>query len=307
MKNNKNIKFLIILVVAILLLILLISIATNLVKSSSEKKGDIITDKVINDSVELPKEDEEKINKYDIYMENTYINSLSIEQRKSLIDLIDEVLEAINTKNYTLLYSKLDYLYIDSKFPTQKDFEDYINSITYGATDYTCTYYNAEYYGYECLFTSKSQETRFEIKINPSYDFLDYKLTFRKDLIGISERLTTFYVNGITGIIEYEYECKDSLEYITTIQNTSKKSITCSFSESTAESDYRGTAIHYKLISPTENLNLAPGEEKEIVFVFDVKSTENIRPSYLNISCNVDEKTETDVIYVDSIEDDIGL
>ena len=303
--KNKNMMFLIILVFTILLLIFLINVTIS--KVDKNNVDDSIVDVDIQKYDGLSKEDKEKVEKYSVYMENLYTEALAPEQRVALIDMIDEVLNAINTKEYALLYSKLKALYVDSMFPTQEKFEKYIDSITYGAIDYTCTYYNAEYYGYECLFTSVSQGTKIEIQISQLNNFSDYEVSFRADLIEINERPQVFYLNGISGVIDYEFVCESTLEYSASITNTTKQAITCSFGESTAIGIRRGRELQNKIISPVDDITIAAGESKDITFVFDVKSTETIKPTYLNISCKIGEKTESTKLYVDSLEDDIGL
>lgn len=305
MKNNKK-TFYIILIIAILVFILLLSTILNKIgQNNNDDGGDKVIDQEIGQFDDLSKEDKEKLEKYDTYMSSAYIDSLDVEKRKSLIDMIDEVIEAINTKNYTLLYSKLYDMYKESEFSTAEKFEEHLNALTYGATDYACTYYKGEFYGYECLLTSQSQGTIIEFLIEPNDEFSDYTFSPRKDIIEIRNRPVTFYVNGVSGIIDYEYKCKDTLEFVATIKNNTNKKISCSFGESTAMSNYRGTPNYYKLILPSENLNLSAGEEKKITFVFDVRATETIRPSYLNISCEIDGKIETNKIYIDPVEDDI--
>lgn len=306
--KNKDVKFLLFIVGAILILVILLGVLFNKINGNNQKNdGNVVIDSNVNIFEELPKEDKVKLEKYNVYMENSYFDVLSVDERLALIDFIDEILNAINTKNYNLLYSKLNYIYVDSIFTTQEKFEEYMNSIMYGATDYTCTYYNAEYYGYECLLTSVSQGTEIELQIKQINDFSDYEISFRKDLVEINERLKPFYTNGISGIIEYEFVCKDTLEYSAIIMNNTKKPITCSFGESVAIANFRGSELKYKLITPIENLIIEAGKSENITFVFDIKSTESVRPSYIDISCKVGEKVAVDRIYVDPTEDDIGL
>lgn len=304
--KKRDVQMILIVLGVIAFLVFLISLlfkALN-VSVSQDKNSLIIDSELLGGKTEISKEDQEKIDKYTLYMENAYTKELTIEQRKAIIDLIDEVINALNTKNYTLLYSKLNYLYVDAMFSNQEDFNEYVENITYGATDYTCLQYNAKYYGYECILTSESQNTTVEIQISPlNEEFSEYELSFRKDLVDVNERLKNFYVSGISGMIEYEFECANTLEYIGTIRNTTKNNITCSFGDSNAES-YFGK---YKLISPTSDLVISAGETKDITFVFDVASTVDIRPHVLNIYCKIGEKVENVQVFVDTSEDDIGI
>ena len=306
--KKRDVQMILIVLGVILFLVFLISLlfkALN-VSTSESKDGLIIDSELSGGKIDISKEDQEKIDKYTLYMENAYTKSLTVEQRKAIIDLIDNVINAINEKNYELLYSKLNYLYVDAMFPTQEKFNEYVESITYGASDYTCLQYNAKYYGYECILTSKSQNTTVEIQISPLNEFSDYELSFRKDLIDVAERQVVFYVSGLSSIVKYELECANTLEYVVTMKNVTNKDITCNFSESTAEADYRGTSIYYKLLSPTTDITIPKGKSADVTFVFDINSTERRRPYFMNVSCKIGEKIENAKVIVDSSDDGIA-
>lgn len=305
--KKRDLQMILIVLGVILLLVFLISLifkALN-VSTSENKDGLVIDTEILNGKSNISKEDQEKIDKYTLYMENVYTQSLTVEQRKSIIDLIDNVINAINAKNYDLLYSKMNHEHAKILFSTQEAFNEYIESMTYGVSDYTCIQYNAKYYGYECIFASKSQNTNLELQIKPINDYSDYEVSFRKDLIDVTERFGTFYINGLSGMLKYELICSNTLEYVATITNTTNKDITFNLSESTAEADYRGSSIYYKLLSPCMDITIPKGKTKDITFVFDVSSTERRRPYYMNVSCKIGEKIGTEKVMVDSSDDGV--
>ena len=307
--KKRDLQMILIVLGVILLLVFLISLifkALN-VSTSDNKDGLVIDTEISSGKSNISKEDQEKIDKYTLYMENVYTQSLTVEQRKAIIDLIDNVINAINAKNYDLLYSKMNHEHAKLLFSTQEAFNEYIESMTYGVSDYTCIQYNAKYYGYECIFASKSQNTNLELQIKPINDYSDYEVSFRKDLIDVTERFGTFYINGLSGMLKYELECANTLEYVVDITNTTNKDITCNLSDSNAEADYRGTSIYYKLLSPTSDITIPKNKSKEITFVFDISSTQNKRPYYINVSSKIGEKVDSAKVIVDSSEDDIGI
>ena len=221
--------------------------------------------------------------------------------------MIDEIIEAINEKKYDFLYKKLDPTYATAIFPKQENFEKYMEALTAGCNDFTCNYYDVQYYGYQCQLISQSQGVKFEIQMEPANNYTDYYFSPRKDLVETREKYVTFSVNGIIGVIEYEFVCGDTIEYITNLKNNTNRSITCNFSESTAQVNDWGYLIESKLISPVTELSLAAGESKDVTFVFDVKSTDDLRPDFLNFICKVGENTKTARVYISSYEDDIGI
>lgn len=286
MKNNN--LLIIIIIVAVILLIVMISALMKGLNITSKSGVEVVVDKIVNNTG-ISKEDEEKINKYPIYMENKYTNSLTVEQQKRIIDIIDEVLENLNKREYSSLYSKLSFDYKGSEFPTEAVFKDYLDATLLDATDYTCTYYDAKYHGYECLITSKSQGNSFRIKIDTVENFTDYELVLRTDLVSVEERNAVFYVNGLNCKIIYEEKCTDTLEFIIVMENSTKNTITTSFVGSDVEVNYRGNDRKYSLISPNTEVTFKPKEEKKVRFIFDIKGTVTPRPSQMNILAKTGE------------------
>ena len=89
--RKRDIKLLIILVVASILLVTLINLALKMLNVSSDtEKSEFVVDSVIGSN--LSEEEKKELNKYPVYMENVYSNSLTIEDRKTIISFIDEIL-----------------------------------------------------------------------------------------------------------------------------------------------------------------------------------------------------------------------
>lgn len=305
--KKRDLQMLLIVLGVILVLVFLIGLLFKTLNLSmnQDRDGLIIDTEISTEKSDISDEDREKINKYNLYMENEYTKSLTVEQRKVIIDFIDDVTEAINVKDYAHLYSKLNYLYADAFFPTQEKFAEHLAAITYGATDYTCTQYNVKYYGYECVLTSESQGTKIEIQIKAIENYTNYELALRKDLISVAERNAVFYVNGLSGIIKYEVKCANTLEYNGVLISTEKNDVTCDFSESVAISNSAGTLVEYKLQSPNTEFIIPKDSSKDITFVFNISSTDTKRPKYLDLSCKIGEKTKITTVNVDSSDDGI--
>lgn len=296
--KNKNI-LIIIIFVAILLLVFMTSLLINGLNLNNSSDGiDVIVDTQIKDN-KISKEDQEIVDKYPVYMENKYSNAITVEQKKSLTFMIDEVLEKINKRDYSGLYIKLSSVYAESQFSGEEDFKDFLDITLLDGTDYVCEFYDAKYHGYECAITSKTQDNSLRIKLVPYNDFSDYELTFRTDIVSGEKRAQLFSVASLSCKILYEFKCVDTLEFVVSIENLTNQTMNVSFNNSNVEANYRGSAIKYALSSPTDELIIKPKETKKVTFVFNIKGTEVIRPSYMNILCQINGKEYTSRINID--------
>ncbi len=287
--KNKNI-LIIIIFIAILLLVFMTSLLINGLNLNNSSDGiDVIVDTKIKDN-EISKEDKEIVDKYPVYMENKYSNALLVEQKKSLTFMIDEVLEKLNKRDYSGLYAKLSLAYAESQSIDEDAFKNFLDITLLDETDYICEFYDAKYHGYECLITSKAGNISFRLKILPINDFSDYELTFRTDIISGEERMQMFSIASVKCEILYEIKCTDTLEFIVSMKNPTNNSMKISLVGSNVESNYRGTALPYELSSPTDEIILKPNETKKVTFVFNIKGTEVIRPSYMNIISQINGK-----------------
>lgn len=309
MKNKKNVNLLIILIVAVILLVFLINIVIKKVQNENPNKNEedmSVTYTDISNSDNISKEDKEKIEKYPTYTPNNkYVESLNVEQRVEIIDSIDEVLHAINSEDYAWLYSKSDKKYLEIMFSTEKEFEEHMKSLTNGATDYICEYYDVKYYGNECVFSSASGGNEIEVEIEYILEEENnYQLTFEKGIISIEKKYgRIFSTSDIVGVLDYEILCNNSLDFIFKLKNNGKKSIECSFADSTVSSDYK----EYRLKKPEENIVIGAGQEKIVRFSFDIKNMVIVRPNKLNISCFIGEKEYTDTMLIDFSEDGLDF
>lgn len=308
MKNNKNINLLIIFIVAVILLIVLINIVMNKVEKENpnKKEADMsVTYTDISNSDKISKEDMEKIEKYPSQtLNNKYLQNLDVEEKVELIDSIDEVLKAINAKDYSWLYSRLDKEYAELMFASEKEFEEYLTSITKGVTDYTCEYYDVKYYGNECSFISNSDGEKIEVEIEYIQGDQKYQITFEKGIISIEKKYgRMFYTGDIVGVLDYEILCNNSLDFMFKLKNTGKKTIECSFANSTISSDYG----EYRLKLPQEKITIASGATKEVRFSFDIKDSVIIRPDDLDVVCTIGEKEYTDNISIDFSDDSMDF
>lgn len=304
MKKN-NIKILVILIVAVFLLIFLINTALNKVdkENPDKEKNDTKVEYVdILNSDEISEEDKAIIEKYPTNkINNIYIQKLDVEERKETINSIDEVLKAINDKDYSWLYTRLDKQYKELMFPTEEEFKGYLNSVTSGATDYTCEYYDIKYYGNEAKFVSPTVGQRLEVKLEYTNDEQKYNLMFEEGIISIERRNgRIFYTNGIVGTLNYEIQCNNTMDYIFTLKNSTNKSVECSFVNSKLSARYDEGEI----ISPKDTIELKAGEEEKVRFSFNTRSMAGVIPEQLNISCTIDEKEYTDTVRVNFTEDD---
>lgn len=295
------------LVIFVILVVLLITVLVTTLNKVRDDMVPGVKDTRISRGLnsKISKEDRQKIEKYQTDTSNIYIRMLDTEKRKTLIDIIDEVLEAINKKDYSLLYSKLDADYKKTYFPTQKDFEKYFDTATHNYNDYTCEYYDVTPNQIRCVLISEAQGERFEIKIVTASDYSDYTLYFRSDYKSSREKVNeTFYFEKIIGDIKYEIVCENTQEYIVELKNKTNQNVTCDFSDSTLEYTMYGTTESYNLIAPAEPIELKPNETKKTTLVFDTSTLEMFTPTHLNIINNKKEETH---IYIDPMEDDIDV
>ncbi len=296
--KNKNI-LIIIIIVAILLLVLMTSLLIDGLNLNRSSNGiDVITDSSTKDN-KVSKEDQEIVDKYPVYMENKYSEAITVDQKKSLTFMIDEVLEKLNKRDYSGLYAKLSLAYTESQFIDEDAFKKFLDITLLDETDYICEFYDAKYHGYECAITSKAGDISFRLKILPINDFSDYELTFRTDIISGEERLQPFSVASINCEILYEIKCTDTLEFIVSMKNTTNNSMKISLVGSNVESNFRGTLLPYELSSPTDEFIIKPKETKKVTLVFDIKGTEILRPTYMNLECKVNEKEYTSRVNID--------
>lgn len=295
--KNKNILICMI-AVSILLLILMITTLINGLKLNTKGSVDIIEDVERGDD-KISKADQEIIDKYSPYMENAYTKALTVEKAKKLTEIIDEVVENLNQRNYSALYAKLDAIYVESQFPTEEAFVEFIEVTLLDEKDYVCKFYDAQYHGFECSIASTSQDKSFRLKIVPTETFDDYALTFRTDIVSTEKRSALFGVANLSAEILYEFKCTDTLEFVVSFKNNTNQAITASFEGSDVETNYRGSVISYKLSSPSNEIILKPKEQKNVTLVFDIKAKEVVRPSYMNIICNANKKEYTARVGID--------
>lgn len=296
--KNKNI-LIITIVIAILLLVLMTSMLINGLNLNKSSDGiDVIVDTQIKDN-KISKEDKEIVDKYPVYMENKYSEAITVEQKKSLTFMIDEVLEKLNERDYSGLYIKLSSAYAESQFSDEEDFKKFLDITLLDETDYICEFYDAKYHGYECAIASEVGDISFKLKIIPVNDFSDYELTFRTDIISGEERIQSFSVASINCEILYEIKCTDTLEFIVSMENTTNKSMQISLEDSNVESNFRGTLIPYALSSPTDEFIIKPKETKKVTLVFDIKGNEIVRPSHMNLKWKVNGKEYTSRVSID--------
>lgn len=309
MKNRKNTNLLIILVVAVIILIVLINIVFKKVENENPNKTGkdmSVTYTDISKSDDISEEDKAIIEKYPTYTPNNkYVQTLDVEEKKEIIKSIDEVLNAINTKDYSWLYSRIDKDYLEIMFSSQKEFENHMSALTNGATDYTCEYYDVKYYGNECVLISESGGNKIEVEIEYTLgNENDYQLTFEKGIISVEKKYgRIFSTSDIVGVLDYEILCNNSLDFIFKLKNNGKKSIECSFADSKLSSEYG----EYKLKQPKDTITIGAGQEKSVRFSFDIRSTTIIRPNQMYISCVIDEKEYTDSILIDFSDDEFDF
>lgn len=298
--KNRNV----LIIMMIISIILLIFMTTALMKglNLTEKNGiDVIVDSVVN-SDDISKEDKEIIEKYSASMENVYTKALTVQKKKNLTLIIDEIIDNLNKREYSKLYSKLETVYAESQFPTEKDFEEFIDETLLDGTDYVCKFFDAKYYGYECAIFSELKDISFRLKINPKEDFEDYTLTFRTDIVSTAKRNQAFGLANLNWEILYEFNCVNTLEFVVSIKNPTNNTINFSLEETNVESNYRGTAFKYNLLTPFDEIILKPKEEKNITLIFDIKDTKTPRPVYMNVICKVGQKEYTNKVSIDSLE-----
>lgn len=232
-------------------------------------------------------------------MENIYTKSLSVEKLKKLTQIIDEIIENLNQRNYSALYDKLETTYLECQFSSEKDFEEFIKATLLDGRDYICKFYDAKYHGFECAITSETQDKSFRLKIIPTETFDDYNLTFRPDIVTAEKKNIYFSAVSLFGEILYEFKCTDTLEFVVALKNNTNQTIKVSLDGSDVETNYRGSIINYKLIAPSDEITFKPKEEKNVILVFDIKATESIRPSHMNFECNVNGEKYTSRVKID--------
>lgn len=295
--KNRNI-LIIMIIISIILLIFMTTTLMKRLKLINRDGVDVIVDNVVSRN-DISKEDQAIIEKYPASMENIYTNALTVEKKKNLTFIIDEIVENLNKREYSKLYSKLEVAYAENQFPTEKDFKDYIDSVLLDGTDYICEFFDAKYYGYECSIVSESQNKSFKLKISPRDDFKNYTVTFRTDIVSAERRSQAFGVANLNCEILYEFNCVDTLEFVVAINNNTSKTITASLADTNVESNYRGTVYTYKQLITPDEIVIRPKEEKKVTLVFDIKSTKTPRPSYMNVICKVGSEEYNTAVNID--------